>query len=406
MNTHQRRISGFALPAVIVISALIMTVTAMVLSFVTMDSRVYGDYHRDKQRIMDLESALTIYRFDSEIFHETDSVIMDAHSGYADAKVSLVRRDWGLYECVAASDGFGHSIVRLYGRVAESQEKAAFWLCDRNRALTLDAGAQIEGTAYLPPNGVNYSGTEKDMHIIPYGKMRISSHELPDIDSAGIRRIHNVFSRCGRPSPNLHDDNLKRSFMLSPVIMSVSPEDSVLMSDGMVMLHGDEICISGNSIIHDAIICARKVTVRSGFRGCVQIFCTDSVCLESGSRLEWPSGICVASESGFPHVEVGQGGRIDGYVVVTGAKPDHDLKYPGYVQRHGAILNGLLYADCSCEIEGEINGAAYVRDWFHVENGIKYPGTISSAIIVRDERLAFPIFMQGDYVRKAIKTLK
>ena len=379
---HKGRVSGFALPAVMVISVLVMTVTAMALSMLTMDSRVYREYHRNRQRMIDLESALVVYSYDSGIFSGADTAVLKAHSGSGD-DVSLVRKDWGLYECVSAHDGYGNSVTRLYGKVTESPEAAAFWICDRNRALTLAAGAGIYGTAYIPPNGVNYSGDIQDMHLIPDGMARVSLPEMPPLDSSYHVRFRRMFGVCTETVQG----------------------DSVFMLDRMSVLHGDEVCISGESVIHDAVICARKVTVRDGFRGSMQIFCTDSVCLEPGVRLEWPSGICVASESGFPNVVLGDGCRIDGYVVVTGAGPDYELIFPGYVQRQGAVLNGLLYADCSCEIEGDIAGAAYVRDCCHREDGVKYPGTVASARITRDGRLAFPILMEGSYARKAIKNM-
>lgn len=391
------------MPAVLVISVLVMTVTAMAISLVTLDGKAYQEYCKGKQRILNLESALTVYRYDSSMFHTADSsyiVLYDEDSG-----IRISRKPWGLYEYVSVSDRYGNTAGRLYGRESDSCHEAAFWLCDRNRALTLDTGAVIDGPVYVPPNGINYSGEDTALMSVRAYPAKVSSAELPRVEDDFNERIQKVFMSGDETTMKYTGSRIHRSFSSGPSVIMASRKDSVFMLSGMTVLHGEDIVISGKSEMHDVIICAEKVTVRSGFRGCIQIFSRDSVTVESGAKLEWPSGICVTSHSGFPYVELHKGCSVSGYVAVTGAEPDMELRYPGYVQQEKAKLNGLLYADCSCDIEGDITGAAYVRDCFHIEDGIKYPGTISSASITRDDKLAFPVLMEGRYARKPIKRL-
>ena len=135
---HTDKIHGFALPAVLVISVIIMTLIAMAVSLmavslVSLDSRIYQEYHNARQRRLDLESALTIYCHDSSIFGQRDSSMLE----FDGDEIDIVRNGWGMYDLVTASNSYGESIRRLYGRKADSSAGAAFWICDRNRALTL-----------------------------------------------------------------------------------------------------------------------------------------------------------------------------------------------------------------------------------------------------------------------------
>lgn len=383
---HTGKIHGFALPAVLVISVIIMTLIAMAVSLLSLDNRIYQEYHNARQRRLDLESALTIYCHDSSIFGQRDSSMLEFNGD----EIDIVRNGWGMYDLVTASNSCGESIRRLYGRKADSSTGAAFWICDRNRALTLGNDAKIYGTVFIPLNGINYSGDVPEKLLIPETSMRISSADMPPLDCSFHKRVRQVSETDRQDFP----------------VIEASEDDSTFMLNGMGVLRGDKIIISGKSVLHDVIISARKVIVRTGFKGCIQIFCTDSVRLEPDVRLEWPSGICVTSGSGRPHVELCGGSRISGYVAVTGAEDDPELRFPGYEQHSGATLDGLLYADCSCNIDGNINGAAYVRDCYHMENGIKFPGTLANARISRSERLAFPILMEGEHTRKAIKNMK
>lgn len=379
-------INGFALPAVMVISVLVITLIAMAVSLVSLDSKVYQEYHNTRQRRLNLESALTIYCHDSGIFSQGDSTILELDGD----EIDIERTNWGMYDLVTASNSCGESISRLYGRKTDSSAGAAFWLCDRNRALTIGSDAKIDGTVFLPPNGINYSGDVTESLRVPETAMRIASAGMPPLDNSYHKRVCQAFGTERQDFP----------------VIEASIHDSTFQLNGMGVIRGDKIIISGKSVLHDVIISARSVIVRNGFKGCIQIFCTDSVRLEPGVRLEWPSGICVTSGSGHPHMELCGGSRISGYVAVTGAGPDPELKLPGYEQHRGATLDGLLYADCSCNIDGNINGAAYVRDCYHTENGIKFPGALAHARISRSERLAFPILMEGEYTRKAIKNMK
>lgn len=386
MSGYSEKTLGFALPAVMVISVLVMTIIAMAVSLVSLDDRIYQEYHDKKQRMLNIESALNTYCCDGSLFSRSDSASLDFDCG----EIYIVRNDWGLYDCVTASDRQGQLVRRLYGRMSDSPEEAAFWICDRNRALTVGAGTKIAGTVCLPPNGVNYSGDISEVHCIPEAAMKLSLPDMPPLEDNWRERIMNLSDICSR-----------NTFIEA----EASHGDSVFTLNGMSLLHGDEIVISEKSVMHNAIICARKVIVRSGFKGCIQIFCSDSVKLEPGARLEWPSGICIISESGRPHVELCGGSSISGYVAVIGAGPDPELKFAGYEQHCDAVLNGLLYADCSCELNGSISGAAYVRDCYHTEDGIKFPGTIGDICIIRSDRIAFPILMKGEYARKAIKNM-
>ena len=397
------KMRAFALPAVMVISVLVMTMIAMCFSLVALDSKAYQEYRLEKQRMLDLESALVLYMHDSLLCRSPDSSAVNLYK--SDERTVIFRRPWGLYEYASASDRYGNAIGGLYGRKNDSGHEAAFWICDRNRALTLDTGAVIDGPVYIPPNGINYSGRDTGFHHIPPFLTMVSSEAMPPLENDFRERTRQVFSTFGTDTGKYTGARIHNGFMSVPLVIMASPDDSVFSLSGMVVLHGDEVTISGKSAMHDVIICARKVTVRSGFRGCIQIFCRDSVTIESGAALEWPSGICVESASGFPHVELCGNSRVSGYVAVIGAKPDMEMNFPGYEQHGDAVLEGLLYADCSCGIEGRITGAAYVRDCFHIKDSIKYPGTIGTARISREEKLAFPILMKGRYERKPIKRL-
>ena len=107
-----------------------------------------------------------------------------------------------------------------------------------------------------------------------------------------------------------------------------------------------------------------------------------------------------------PYVLLEKGSEVNGYVIVISGAADSQLRYPSYVQRKGAKLGGFLYVDGSCDLEGNINGAAYVKDCYCDFNGNVYAGTLYDAKITRSDSLAFPIFLKGPYAREMIKKMR
>lgn len=360
-GTH--RLGGFALPAVLVVSVLILLLILFAYSAVTLNMHRYSLYHEKKQQREDLRSALVLYCTDSTICAAGDSAEVELFAGHDAVTVSV--EPWGLYEKVTLSNRYPDKYRTLVGRRYECDVRAAFWLCDRNRALSLAGDARIDGPVYMPLNGINYTEVNRRYYTgeeIPENRLGISSEELPAVDS----------DRFG---------------------------------------YAGELCRQNNEKVElqygtrDTVICGSAVKIRSGFRGSVQVFASDSVIVEGGASLEYPSGIYVDSGDRRPYVVLEKGAEVCGYVIVTSRNSDSQLRYPSYVQKNGAKLDGLLYVDGSCNLEGDIRGAAYVKDCYYYSDGNIYAGTLYDARVIRSDSLAFPIFLKGRYGRKMIKKM-
>lgn len=358
------RLRGLALPAVLVAAVLILLLILFAYSALTLDMKRYSLYHGKKQQREDLKSALVLYCADSTLCSAGDSVEVELFEGHDAVAVSV--RPWGLYERVTFANGYPDEYRVLVGRGYESDARAAFWLCDRNRALSLAGDARIEGLVYMPLSGINY--TEVNSRYYSGGQLaetclRISSAELPAVDSACFEYAGNLCRRNGET-------------------------------------------VTLESMVRDTVVCGKTVRIVSGFSGSLQVFASDSVIVEAGAVLEYPSGIYVDSGDKRPYVVLKEDAEVNGYVIVTSRNSDSQLRYPSYVQKKGARLNGLLYVDGSCNIEGNIRGAAYVKDCYYRSNGNVYAGTLYDAVVVRSDSLAFPIFMKAPYERKMIKKMQ
>lgn len=356
-------LGAFALPEVLVVSVLVLLLVMPAYSAVTLNIQRYSLYHERKQLREDLKSALVLYCADSTLCAAGDSVEVELFSDSDVVEVSV--EPFGLYEKVTFSNGYPDSYRVFVGRRSECGAAAAFWLCDRNRALSLAGDAEIDGQVYMPLNGINYTQVDGRYYSgepVPESSLRIAPAALPPVDSAQFIRA----------------------------------AEMCRMSRGRAEL---------SRCVRDTVVCGSVVKIKPGFRGSLQVFASDSVTVGEGAVLEYPSGIYVGSGNGRPFVLLEKGAQVNGYVIVTSRNSDSQLRFPSYVQKNSAELNGLLYVDGSCNLEGNIRGAAYVKDCYYFSGGNIYAGTVNDARIARSDSLAFPIFLQGPYERKYIKKL-
>lgn len=410
LKIKTRLLEAATLPVVMVISVLILLVVLFVYSLWDMNFLYYASYHYKKQQQENLNSAIVLYSNDSTFLrdyneeknfrlYETDSA----------STVRFFSQQWGFYESVNVSSHNGNfSFTRLLGKKQECDHKAALWLCDRNRALSLSGDTEIRGKIFIPLNGINYTEIDGEYYKgeeIPYTRLDIAGAQLPPIDSTTL-----VFPESLKEYRNQSDElpettETYYSFYGPTNYFNVSENRDEIVLRGNAVLFADELKISASSKINEAIIVARKVTIEEGFIGSLQVFCSDSVLVEENVALQYPSGIYLDAEIDYPYVSLSDNSEINGYVIILGRIRDEELLFPSYRQSENSLLRGLLYVDGTTNFRGEISGAVYLKDCFFTSNQNVYAGTLYNTRITRNNNIAYPIFLSGEYTRKEIKSI-
>ena len=91
--------------------------------------------------------------------------------------------------------------------------------------------------------------------------------------------------------------------------------------------------------------------------------------------------------------------------IIWGEKYHYVLENPCFRLKKNSQVNGLVYVDGSCELNGTVKGATYIKDCFYREGYSIYTETLNDAFIERNDSLAYPILMEGPYKRKVIRNL-
>lgn len=414
MGRNRHTADAFSLPAVVVISALVMMLIVFAFSLRTLDFHNHGLYSDLKQARLDLHSATALYMCDSTVMGGADSVYVSLYDEGEDAVV-IGRQRWGMYEAVSIRHSKEDPFAKRYmmGRNADSPYRAAFWLCDRNRALSLGGGTSISGPVYVPYNGVKYAEiSDRKFQGTPIssGQLKLSDRYLPELSTESAMYLDSLKGRSGQGIDyrNIPGAGQYRSFE-DPTIYAYchTPGSVELHLNGNIVLFGERLVLSGKSDVHDIMIFARSVFIEDGFRGSAQIFCEDTVRIGAHVRLEYPSGAIVDASGGdYPYIAVEEGSQVNGYLgIINGEKEYYVREKPCFRLRRNSLVRGLVYMDGLCDIAGAIKGAAYVRDCFYRDSRSTYVGTLYDATIDREDSLAFPLLLEGPYRRKIIKNL-
>lgn len=407
---NNKHLTAATLPVVLVISVLILLVVLFVYSLWDMNFLYYSSYHYKKQQQENLNSAIVLYSNDSTFLREyNEEKIFQLYETDSASTISFVTQQWGFYEYIRVSSQNGNfSSTRLLGKKQECDHRAALWLCDRNRALSLSGETEIRGKIFIPLNDINYTEIDGEYYKgeeIPYAFLDIAGAQLPPIDSTTLVFPENLREYRDQSDELSVNTDTYYSFNGPTNYFNLTENRGEIVLRGNAVLFADELKISASSKINEVIVVARKVTIEEGFTGSMQIFCSDSVLIEENVKLQYPSGIYVGAEINYPYVSLSDNSEINGYVIILGKIRDEELLFPSYRQSAKALLRGLLYVDGTTNIQGELSGAVYLKDCFFTSGQDVYAGTLYNTRISRNDNIAYPVFLSGEYTRKEVKSI-
>ncbi|MEO0470842.1 MAG: hypothetical protein AAF206_14540 [Bacteroidota bacterium] len=278
---------------------------------------------------------------------------------------------WGLLGLVHVTAKHGPaeaSRSALIGRTLTGQQLLSFYLRDERQPLTLAGDARLVGNLSLPPAGIR-SGRIGNA-VFTGGKLfdgRVSDRRksLPGLE---IELLNPIFTELEKLSPAIDPnryilDGFSEAHPWSEETKIYETTGSyevrsVAIKGKCLIKAADEIIIGPDAKLEHCILMARKIRIRSGFRGSLQVFAKESVIVEAGVELSYPSVVMV---QGRPDKSASC--RIEANAKVSGSilflphlireKPLRDDQcFVGPL----AEIKGTLYASYHLDVRGTVQG--------------------------------------------------
>jgi type II secretory pathway pseudopilin PulG len=289
--------------------------------------------------------------------------------------VTIEQKPWGVFDVavvIAAKGQFRDTAVALLGSQFSTENQAALYLADENVPLSVNGDAQVRGVAYLPragtarPANLPQTGPARTGLAVT-GDVRPSQATLPlepDSTLARLRDYASLKLTAWLPPGTPITSTVRgqhRSFVASPVLIyQAAPLTlrSVTLTGQVVVASAQRLTVEASAQLDNVLLLAPVVVLKRGFRGRVQVFARDTVDVEEGCQLAYPSAVGAYSAEGPAVVRLGAGSQISGVVLAASTAMARNGKL---LMAPSAAIEGQVLATGALENCGVVRGTVMCR---------------------------------------------
>jgi hypothetical protein len=365
-----------------------------------------------------VSSALLLAQETPGLVPENSSLEVDLFKDGND-KVIIRKTLWGGY-CLLMAEAQARfvkkSAIELCGKDVFENEKTALYLADIGQCLSLSGKTIIKGDCYLPKSGVRSTyieGTSFSGSRMTVGNVKNSKKQLPSVNNFMIKSNLQYFNGQGSVSDSLADinlllknDTLKRSFYKNTLLLSSSKWITLsnkVLRGNIRIVSSKGVTITKSVQTNDIIVYAPKIEIEKGFSGSVQLFATDTILINDGVRLLFPSFLAVPeTQNTRAFISIGKGCDILGDILLTTKDGIKNSRLECLVST-GSVITGRVYCEGRLELRGEADGTVYTNGFILRTPGSIYENQLLDATINFD---ALPVFYSGSLINEGIERYK
>ncbi|MDD3685244.1 MAG: hypothetical protein PHE56_00620 [Bacteroidales bacterium] len=356
-----RKLSGGALSYAVLISLLIAMLISFVLIFNYYTSIFIKRSVNISQSVSNVYSGFNLALNEIPELGSMDVILFEDSSSMVNINTEL----WGAFYLVTVSSKDLDAISKsaIVGNKRSANNKTCLYLTDQDEILYLTGETKIEGDVSVSEKGVrskmlegrNFSGK-----TLVNGNIQRSKSDLPEVNLELLEDSDYKFSEIFYAGQLTAGDTLYNPFTASPIELVVRSGLKDIMIIGKVVITCEnKIVIDKSCKLENVIIIAPEVTIGEGFCGSVQIFASDTVFIEKGAKLNYPSFIAL-----FP--KAFSGGRVimeEDSEIIGGI-----LLYQEYIDKNSpslisldknSKLTGVVYSNDRVELKGIVKGRVF-----------------------------------------------
>lgn len=326
-----------------------------------------------------------------------------------DYKRVKVHRDyWGVFEKVISISNIKHNSFKKVALVGASQAKTnrtALYVKDNNRPLVVVGNTKIQGTTYLPQQGVrtgNISGHSYYGNQLIYGRSETSNTELPKLLSETLKHVHNIQNSIAFINQeqfiHLSKNRTHKNSFFKPLKVVYSNNDlslSQVSLTGYILVQSKtKIVVDASSNLKDVILIAPEIDIKSNSQGTFQAFATKSINVGNICNLEYPSALILNedlqlriplkstnNEKATPFIRINKGVNIKGVIAYLGATKNYKTQI--FIDSNTEIT-GEVYCTQNLELLGKVSGSVFTSNFIANQSGSSYQNHLYNGKIVID----------------------
>lgn len=317
---------------------------------------------------------------------------------------------WGLYEVVTVSLGKKSYSVRWLGGKQAGYREESLYVCDGGSLFGLAGSTNVRGKAALPLGRVNYVPVNAEFFsgaALPDSAICRSDGNLPPVWEAARKRATDYCRQNDLSFRSLEEiTGAVRSFREETVGVACTGR---VEGDyrGRFLLYSSSILYIGPACrLEHVLVAAPSVIIGKGFRGSLQVFARDTVVVDEGAELRYPSGIFVCGGNPGRRVEIRDSSVVNGYVIVDGGEREELRPLLNYRQSRTASVRGLVYVDGIAQLEGRVCGSLLLKESYYFSPAGYYKDILYRTEVSGNREMVWPLWMKGEGGKEVIEWLE
>lgn len=318
--------------------------------------------------------------------------------------LTVHRELWGVFEKVVTTSTIKHKIFQkaaLVGALQPEQERIALYLENNNKPLIVVGRTKIQGTAFLPEQGVrpgNISGEGYYGTRLVYGLKKMSA-DLPEIAPEVLDKIKSIQQKPlitdRRQVLQLGKRRIYHNSFFEPVEVIYQASELTLANialSGHIFVQSDtKITVMANTKLSGVILAAPQIEIKNNVKGYFQAFATEKIIMGENCKLHYPSAL-VLNEKKINQQQDSLGNKknslkikentiIEGIVAYLG-EYDPSNYQPQVIIEENSLIRGEVYCMENLELNGTIFGSVFTANFIVPRFGTIYQNHLYNSRII------------------------
>lgn len=389
----RKKADGYSLPFAILVFVIVIILSGSLTMAAYQNYKMTNRFFIMEKMDSNVMSALNIVIAHPNDFEYSKSQMISLYDEKMDS-VLLDKEKWGVFDIIRAKASFAgiskcHST--MIGSYRYDSTSLALFIPDAGESIALVGNVNINGTCKLPESrfsqpsveGKNFTGNTKSVNaMVSGGNLPKMSPQLASLS------VDDAISSISEGRLLLYedwtDDTLSIPFASDSTTILYSHNPIELTNKcvlGRVKIISEKsITIPPSATISEVLCFAPYIHVTEGFSGRCQLLASDSIIVEEGCQLKYPSVTGVNNKGEEPSkLVLKKDCKVKGVVFLNSQQStcDQDVLHID----SGVLVEGQVFSNRYTEIKGEINGSLYTNKLILKTPSAIYENTIMDATI-------------------------
>lgn len=366
----RRKLKGGALYMALIICMVTGITLGIFILIASFNQRQAIQCNRMSQLGFDLESGFNQARS----FYFSDA-INNIWTAAGEDSLRVKKLQWGAYLVISVEAKNNHNSLKraaLYG--TSLMADTALVVGDKGRPVGVAGKIKFTAAAYIPKASIKPAYIDGQSYIAdgpvtawlkqaPVSIPALSDKFMSDLEKS-TRDLNPAIDSLIGDLPN----ELSNAFS-SKTIVCRQPGFHLTNAalKGNIKLEGNDVVIENTSHLENVFIACEKITIKTGFKGSLQVIASDSIIVEKGCELDYPSSLCLLQQKDndgrLSCITVGDESIVSGGILAMSKslsteqtpkmllKLGHDVKVYGLVYSSGfGHLQGTIYGNALCQV--------------------------------------------------------